>query len=176
MSDGETKDGLLATLRAERAGWEALLEEIGSDRFEAPGVAGDWSVKDVLAHLAAYQRAWSARLRWAATGVPPTPREMFDVEALPDDVGTWTTDRQNAAIHAQYAPLPPPVVLAIWRETFDRLTEGVAALPEEALTTLGRFPWAGHRPLAEAMAGDTYRHAREHAADVRAWLGRVDAS
>lgn len=175
MGDGETKDELLATLRAERAGWEALLEEVGTARLAAPGVAGDWSVKDVLAHLAAYQRAWGARLRWAATGVPPTTREMFDVDSLPEDAGTWTEDQQNAAIHAQYASLAAPVVLAMWRETFDRLTEGVAALPEEDLTTPGRFPWADHRPLAEALAGDTYRHARGHAADVRVWLGRGDA-
>jgi len=175
MGDGGTKDALLATLRAERAGWEALIGDVGPERLAEPGVAGNWSVKDVLAHLAAFQRAWGARLRWAATGVPPTTREMFDVDALPEGAETWTEDQQNAAIHVQYASLAPPAVLAMWRETDDGLTDGVAALPEDDLTTPGRFPWADERSLAEAMAGDTYRHAREHAAGVRAWLGRGDA-
>lgn len=173
MSDDAAKERLLATVRAERARWEALLAELGPERLTEPGVAGDWSVKDLLGHLAAYQRAWGARLRWAKTGVPPTPREMFDVDALPEGAGTWTEEEQNAAIHAQYAPLPPPVVLAKWREAFDLLTDGVATLPAADLTTPGRFPWAGDRPLAEAMAADTYLHARHHAADVRAWLDRA---
>jgi hypothetical protein len=176
MEQVGTKEELLATLRAERAAWEALLAEVGPARMEEPGPMGDWAFKDLLAHLAAYQRAWGARLRWAATGVPPTTREMFDVDALPAGAETWTTDQQNAAIHDQYASLPPPAVLAMWRETDDRLAEGVAALLEADLTTPGRFPWADHRPLAEAMAGDTYRHAREHAVDVRAWLGRGGAA
>lgn len=140
MGDDATKDGVPATLRAERAGWERLIDEVGPERLAAPGVAGDRSVKDVLAHLAAYHRAWAARLRSAATGVPPTPREMFDVDALPKGAGTWTTDQQNAAIHALYASLPPPAALAMRRETFDAPTDTVAALPATDLTTPGRFP------------------------------------
>jgi len=162
------KDRLLATLDAERATWEALVEEVGLERLASPGVAGDWSVKDLLGHLAAYHRFWDAQLRAAATGVPPTPRDLFDTDETPRRY--VSVDEQNAAIHARSAPLPPAVVLATWREAVDLLRDGVAALPEADLTTPGRFPWAGDRPLAEAMAGDTYRHAAEHAAQVRSWL------
>jgi uncharacterized protein (TIGR03083 family) len=171
MSDVQTKDQLLATLRAERARWDALLAEVGEERLTVPGVAGDWSVKDLLGHLAAYQRYWGAQARGATTGVPPTPRDLFDTDAVPERYAT--EDEQNAAIHALYAPLPPAAVLAKWREASDLLTDSVAALTEEDVITPGRFAWAGDRPLAEAMAGDTYRHAAEHAADVRAWLDRT---
>jgi uncharacterized damage-inducible protein DinB len=175
MADNSEKTRLLTILRAERARWEALLEEIGEARLTQPGVAGDWSVKDVLGHLAAYHRYWGAQLRGATTGVPPTMRDLFDVDALPEGAGCWTEEEQNAAIHAQHAPLPLPVVLAKWREASDLLTDAVAALTEEDVTTPGRFPWAGDRPLGEAMAGDTYAHAAVHAADVRAWLDRSGA-
>lgn len=170
MTDGATKEHLMATLRSERARWEALLAEVGDARMTEPGVAGQWSFKDVLGHLAAYQQAWGARLRWAATGVPPTTREMFGVDALPEGAGEWTMDEQNAAIRSRYAPLPPAEVVAGWRASFDAVEQGVAALAEDDLSTPGRFPWAGDRPLAEAMAGDTYGHAAEHAAGVRVWL------
>ena len=173
MSDAMTKDRLLATLRAERARWESLLDEAGEARLTDPGVAGDWSVKDVLGHLAAYLRYWAAQIRGATTGVPPTPRDLFDSDTVPERYATF--DEQNAAIRALYAPLPLPVVLAKWREAFDLLTDGVAAMTEEDVTTPGRFAWAGDRPLGEAMAGDTYRHAAEHAAGVRAWLDRAGA-
>ncbi len=172
MSDEQTKDRLLASLRAERERWEALLAEVGEARMTTPGVAGDWSVKDLLGHLAAYFRYWGAQLRGATTGVPPTTRDLFGVETLPEGAGTWTLEDQNAAIHALYAPLPPAVVLAKWRAASDLLSDGVAGLSEEDVAMPGRFAWAGDAPLAEAMAGDTYRHAAEHAAGVRAWLDR----
>lgn len=100
---------------------------------------------------------------------------MFDVETLPERAGTWTPEERNAAIHALYADLPPQIVLAKWREAFDLLTEGVAALTDEDVTQAGRFPWARDRPLAEAMAGDTYGHAAAHAEEVRGWLDRVNS-
>jgi hypothetical protein len=172
MDSGTTtgKAQLLAALSAERAAWEALIEEIEPARLATPGVAGDWSVKDLLGHLAAYHRFWGAQIRSAATGVPPTPRDLFDTEEMPPRYPT--AEEQNAAIHALYAPLPPAVVLAKWRGAVDLLAEGVAALAEADLTTPGCFLWAGDRPLAEVMAGDTYRHSAAHAAQVRAWLDR----
>ena len=173
MSVAESKEQVLAALRAERADWEALLEDLGPERLTVAGVAGDWSVKDLLGHLAAYLRYWGAQLRGATTGAPPTPQDLFDSDTVPERYATG--DEQNAAIHALYAPLPPAVVLAKWRAAFDLLTEAIAALSPADVTTPGRFAWAGDRPLAAAMAGDTYRHAGEHAAQVRAWLDRPAA-
>lgn len=164
------KNQVLAALSEQRAAWEALIEATELARLTTPGVTGNWSVKDVLGHLAAFHRYWGAQLRAATTGMPPTPRDLFDSEAPPPRYAS--EDEQNSAIHALYAPLPPAVVLAKWSEAVDLLREGVAALPEADLTTPGRFPWAGELPLVEAIAGDTYRHSAEHAAQVRTWLDR----
>ncbi len=171
MTTAPTREHLLVTLQAERARWEALLAEAGEERLVHPGVVGDWSVKDVLGHLTAYLRYWGAQLRGATTGVPPTPRDLFDTETVPERYSTF--DEQNAAIYALYAPLPLPVVLAKWRAAWELVTDAVVALDEQDITTPGRFPWAGDRPLGEAMAGDTYEHAAAHAAEVRAWLDRA---
>ncbi|TMC56864.1 MAG: ClbS/DfsB family four-helix bundle protein [Chloroflexota bacterium] len=38
-------------LRNERAGWEALLAQVGKERMLEPGAAGAWSVKDIIAHI-----------------------------------------------------------------------------------------------------------------------------
>jgi len=173
MSHGTTKEQLVAALRAERGRWEALLEEAGEARLTQPGVTGDWAVKDVLGHLTAYVRYWGAQIRGATTGVTPTPRDLFDTATAPAPYRT--VDEQNAAIHALYAPLPLPVVLAKWRAAWELVMDGVVALDEADLTTPGRFAWAGDRPLVEAMTGPTLRHPATHAADVRAWLDRADA-
>ena len=43
--------GVLDALRGGRAAWETLLAQIGADRMMQPGVEGDWSVKDIIAHV-----------------------------------------------------------------------------------------------------------------------------
>ena len=50
------KTTFIETLLARRAAWEALFAEVGEARMLQPGVAGEWSVKDVIAHV-----MWSER-------------------------------------------------------------------------------------------------------------------
>lgn len=169
-SDSAAKEQLLATLRAERARWEALIAEVGPERLTSPGVCGDQSVKDLLGHLTAYTRRWGAELRAVATGVPPTMRDLFDVDALPDGAFEWDETQQNAAIRAQYAPLSPETVLAKWREATDLLLASVVSLDEVSIATPGQIPGTGDYPLTKAIAGDTFGHHAHHAAEVRAWL------
>ena len=42
-------------------------------RMDQPGVAGQWSVKDVVAHLASWRKRTVARLQAAARGAPEPP-------------------------------------------------------------------------------------------------------
>ena len=49
------KAELLAWLREEHRQWQALLDEIGPERLELPGVAGRWSMKDIVGHLNGWQ-------------------------------------------------------------------------------------------------------------------------
>ncbi len=44
-----TKEQLMIQLQQEHAQWEALLDEIGRERMEVPGVIGDWTMKDTIA-------------------------------------------------------------------------------------------------------------------------------
>src|SRR5258708_6989437 len=50
------KATLLKTLTETRAAWEALLAQIDEEQMQKPGVAGKWSVKDVIAHVASGER------------------------------------------------------------------------------------------------------------------------
>jgi hypothetical protein len=50
-----TKYEVLATLYTERQHWETVLLKIGKENMIQTGVAGHWSVKHVIAHIAAYE-------------------------------------------------------------------------------------------------------------------------
>ncbi|HEX9039377.1 MAG TPA: DinB family protein [Ktedonobacterales bacterium] len=52
-----TSARLAEILQEERAGWRALLDRASPAGMETPGVAGEWSVKQLVAHLTWYERA-----------------------------------------------------------------------------------------------------------------------
>jgi hypothetical protein len=77
------KSELLHWLQQQNRQWEAFLDQSGEERMDQGGVAGDWSIKDIIAHLAVWQRGFNARLgcttrrrRTAATlaGAPASRR------------------------------------------------------------------------------------------------------
>ncbi|MGH2372075.1 MAG: ClbS/DfsB family four-helix bundle protein [Candidatus Methylomirabilaceae bacterium] len=69
------KAELLRFQREGRERWEALLARVPAERIAEPGVKGDRSVKDIVAHLAAWERHATERLHTLARGAalePPT--------------------------------------------------------------------------------------------------------
>ena len=70
-----TKTALLADLQREQEQWEALLAQIGESRMDQGGVAGEWSIKDIVAHLTGWRRRIVGRLQAAqrSEGEPPPP-------------------------------------------------------------------------------------------------------
>ena len=75
MSDQaeKKKTDLLGRIDQFRADWEALLEEVGEARFERPGTAGDWTFRDVVAHLNGWRERTLLRHEAAHEGRDPAP-------------------------------------------------------------------------------------------------------
>src|SRR5689334_21937574 len=59
MSAPSDKQTLLDLMELHRAAWDDLIARFSHDRLLEPGVEGEWSVKDVIAHVAAYED-WTA--------------------------------------------------------------------------------------------------------------------
>jgi hypothetical protein len=156
---------LLAQLNSEHEAWESLLEQIGEDRMEEPGVAGAWSVKDVVAHLTAWRRRTVGRLEAAAQGqpdpIPPWPAELHE----DDEINAW--------FHARDSDKSVAEVVSESRRVFQQLASAVQKLPDDALDDPGRFPWMQGIPLSGAAFFSHFHD--EHEADMRAWLSRHPA-
>lgn len=157
MTDYITKTQLLAMIQTARADWEALLADIPSAWMTEPGVAGEWSIKDVIAHI-----AWGER-------------ESLGVAQARAVVGSelWqlSEDERNAAVFEQNRHRELGDVLAESRQTFHRYLEAVAVLTEEELNDPGRFAQmpAGWRPWRILFDPG---HYQGHADGIRAWLAR----
>lgn len=157
-----TKARLLETLRSKRAEWEALLAEVPTDRMTEAGVAGEWSVKDIIAHLTHYERWFADRLHEQLRGEVYHPTEL-------DRMG----EARNDVIYQQIKNQSLADVLAESRQAFDKLLAGVEAQPEEFLIEPQLFEGApGPMIVWEMLQGDVYEHYALHAPSIKNWLAR----
>ncbi len=160
-----SKAQLLDDLRNEQAQWEALLSEIGEEHMTQPGVAGEWSVKDIIAHLTGWRRRSVARFQAALRHEPAPPPPWPPRLRTDDEINAWIYDVSRDLSLAD--------VLRESREVFEQLVETLTAFPEADLRDPTRFPWidAEEFPLT---AADFFAHFHEeHEPDMRAWLERI---
>jgi hypothetical protein len=164
MAETVTKDQALAAIDAERDTWRQLIADVGVDRMDEPGPMGDWTFKDLAAHLTGWRQHSIARIEAVQRDepVPPTPWPAELTED--DDINAW--------IYARERDRPVDAVLADAEATFDRLRAAVEPMGDEQLNDPGRFPWMESRSLGDVLVSRYYfAHLHdEHMADIRAWL------
>src|SRR5262245_44320024 len=118
-----TKSELLDWLETENRGWEAFLDQIGTERMEEPGVAAHWSMKDIVAHLTGWNRWLVLRLQAAARGDPePSP---------PWPAHLQTDDEINAWIYESRQGLSLRAVMEESQQIFQQLLAVVEGLPDD---------------------------------------------
>jgi uncharacterized protein (TIGR03083 family) len=160
MADDLTRSRLLEQMRAGRAAFESLLAGASDDVLLRRPSAGDWSVKDVLAHVSCWDRHILAWLHSSESGRRPDlprPAGLSDAEV----------DEFNAANLAAFRDRPLADVLAEFRASFADLLASAESLPEDALLTPGHFDWTGERPLWFYFAANSFWHYAEHEQQVR---------
>ena len=153
-------------MQVERDRWETLLAQAGAWQGEQPSASGDWSLKDIIAHVTAYERGLVRWLEAASRG----ELIVFPVLDQPD------VDRRNAVIQRQSRDRAMKEVRQEAGETFSRLLQLVSALPEEDLVEPERTEWyvvprwSESRPLWKCIADDSYGHYHQHIPTIRRWL------
>lgn len=156
------KRQFLDALIGERAWWEDLLAQVGEERMERGGVTGEWAVKDIIAHLSAWEGrpvAWLNALHAQTTPLPP----LWPADQTEEEINAWIF---NANRHR-----PLEEVLAESRRSFAQVLEGVESAPDEALSK--RYAWLNRRTMLDALPGNTYEHYHEHGELIRSWLDRA---
>jgi len=117
------KAELLNELREEYQQWEALLGQIGLARMDQPGVNGDRSMKDIVAHLTGWQPRVIAHLqavqRRESESPPPWPAHL------------QTDDEINACIYESNRGRSVREVLDESHQVFQQLLTVVEGLPKD---------------------------------------------
>jgi len=149
---------LTALIRATSIRMELLLSQLSVEQFNQPGAVGVWSVKDVLVHIAFWERYTVNMLQAIARGKTP--------DLLADD----STERNNASVVAQYYQRPLAAVISDWQEAREDLLEALEDLDDEDLNDPDRFPWSAGRTLLDRIAGNSFDHEQEHIEQILAWM------
>lgn len=151
------KSTFLEKLQTTRAEWEALLNKVGEERMLQPGATGEWSVKDVIAHI-----MWSER-------------EMIGVcqarALVGSDLWEMTDDERNPIMVSWYRDSSLQDVLKEEQQVYANLLVELQKLSDDDLNDPQHFrdmppawiPW-------QVIAGCSFKHYQDHMPDIRAWL------
>ena len=150
MPEPTTKEALLKDIRIEREALEGFLAGLTPQRMIQPGAIAEWSVKDVLAHLAEWEQLL---LVWYQAGlrgeVPPLPAPGYNWRQM---------DELNQTIYEKYRDASLEGVLDYFRTSYRQVLEAVQAMAEDELFTPGQFTWTKQNTLAAYVIPCTSEH------------------
>jgi len=162
------KQELLERIEREADLWEMFLSEVGEERMEQPGAAGEWSFKDVVAHLSAWRANTLARLR--AARQDQTPSFQFWPAGW-DEENDKDLEKINEWIYKENCDRSLRDILNESRQQFHYLRELVRTLSDEDLFDPNRFAWMEGKPLV-SLAEFGHFH-EEHEPALRQWLATL---
>jgi hypothetical protein len=161
------KSELLAWLQDESRQWQAFLNEIGPARMEKAGVAANWSIKDIVAHLNAWQQPLVARLQAAQRGEPEPPPPWPAHLGNEDDINAWIYEANRGR--------SLPEILDETDQLHQQLLGIIESLPDdvriERIEPAFYLVWLDDRRFE---ASEFFSHFHDdHEPDMRAWLAQA---
>jgi hypothetical protein len=146
--------------------WQELLTDLSEEQIMEPLLPSMWTVKDVVAHLWAWQQASVARAEAALQGTEPNYPSWWDLLG-PDP--NEDVDRTNAWLYEASREKPWLEVYAGWKAQFEHYLKLTRQIPEKDLLEPGRYAWMGDYPLVVSAMGSLDHH-QEHFDTLTAWL------
>ncbi len=145
----DTKAAIVEMAREGYANFDAVLAGLGASRLTEPGLPGEWTVRDVVAHVS----FWQCRLLRILDG------ETLAF-ALPGEDYETALNRINDEVYRQSMNMPASEVLSAYTASRDRVLATLQELSEESLLK-----------HLDPICWNTWEHCEEHAAAIRQWSG-----
>ena len=159
MVEPITKSEFLSQVTRCRARWDRLVGQVAPEELQLAGFCGEWSLKEVMAHILWHEREMVVLLETRSFGGSP-------YWELP-------TDERNERIHQEMQTLDLAAVTAQASQTYAALLDLLQGLPEQSLNEASAFPGMPEewRPW-EVLASNTYEHYADHSRQAEAWIAR----
>jgi hypothetical protein len=162
MNPFSCKADLLDAIASARAALEGALARLDDRTLAGTILAGEWTGKDIMIHVADWERRF---LRWVAIG------RRGEIPQRPEPGISWADeDRLNQSVVERGRARPLDEVRAEFAAAYRALYEAIAAMGQDELLAPGYYAWTGDEPLAQIVWGVTGDHYAGHTADIQAWL------
>ena len=155
MTDKKTTLQLLDT---EYANFQDAIKGLDRDQLQRV-FYGDWSVRDIVAHMLGWEREMAEALRRIARGERPTP----------EGVDYSSADEWNAKFSARLRQQLPTTVLAEWGQVHQTFVKAAEAVPDDRF---GAGEDGKPKTVNRIIETTGYGHYREHAPPIREWRQR----
>jgi hypothetical protein len=161
------KKQILMMLKEEFHRWEELLASLSEEEIIAPHLSSNFSIKDVMAHLRAWQQVSIARLEAAQLNQEPMlPNWLAGLDPESEE------DREqfNARIYETYRQQPWSQVHQEWREGFLRFLKLGEEISEIDLLDTAKYPWLKGYALFAVLQGSYEHHHDDHLEPLLVWF------
>jgi hypothetical protein len=158
---------MLTLLKKEFYSWEELLTSLSEEQITILPLPNGWTIKDVLAHLTAWQQVSIARLDAARLDREPILPGWL---AGSDPESERERDRFNAKIYETYRERPWSRVHRDWKNGFLRFLTLGEEVPEESLMDAEKYPWLKGYALFAVLQGSYEHHHIDHFEPLLAWV------
>ena len=159
MHDMMKKTELLRELKTSRGEMDDILEGVPEGALTVAGTIGEWSVKDLMAHMA----AWEAELVTVLAKLKQGTRSAY-FNSWPDD----KVDAANARIYRENRDRTLERVLVDFQGARKQLIRQVESLSQTQLDAV--ISKQTGRSLIEEIWEDSVRHDAEHLPELKAWV------
>ena len=158
---------IISMLKVEFNQWEDVLAGLTEEQITAPQLPANLSIKDVIAHLMAWQQLSIARLEAAQLNKEPVLPNWL---AGSDPDSEEDLEQFNARIHETYHQQPWLSVYQDWRDGFLRFLKLGAEVPDIDLANTERYPWLKGHSLFAVLQGSYEHHHDDHLEPLLVWL------
>jgi hypothetical protein len=155
------KPELLHRLKVGRDRLATVLDAVPSSVFLRPNTIGQWSVRDLLAHLVAHEQRALTEIASALRG------ERLAIEHQ-------STAAFNAGAMFAWAPLGREAALAAWEQSYRQVVEVVETLRESDFAPGSALEQLLGDTIDGALANNTYAHYAEHLPRLEGLVARVN--
>jgi hypothetical protein len=149
---------ILVTLRDEFQRWEELLATLTEEQLTTPMAPSHLSIKDVVAHLRAWQQVSIARLEAARLDTEPVFPDWLEGS---DPESEEEREEFNTRIYERYRELPTSRVHQEWKSGFLKFLELGQAIPADVLLDIKKYAWLKGYALFDVLQGSFWHH-EEH--------------
>ena len=164
MAEQMDKTRILDEMRTKYAALEEILTPLDDTQMTTAGVNGDWSIKDIMAHITSWHHRLLDRLHAAMRNEKPTLPAISTDEEM---------HMLNEQFYQENKSRPLSEVLNDFHTSYRQIVELVQSMNEEDLIDPQRFAWMRGDPLWYLVAGDTYEHYLEHSQPIKDWLAKL---